>query len=288
MLTEPVLLSEAEDLLFGFLPRNKKPQFMTVRRQIGIMALLLAAAISASAADLAILRNGFSIRHERRETLNQVTRLYLGAGSTGYIDVPTEEIVSFEKDTSLPPTASTASAQNPQPASAPFRAQNIVAIVGPASQKHLIDPALITSVIRAESGFNPRAVSPKGAQGLMQLMPDTAAKLGVQNAFEPNANVDGGTRYLHDLLEYYHWDLVKALAAYNAGPQRVAQYGGVPPYRETHAYVARVIRDFNRQKLAEQRAKKAVPKQKTGSRKVVSRPPDPSTHSVRAQSGSGS
>lgn len=238
--------------------------------------------VCASAADLAILKNGFSIRHERREVINQVTRLYLEANGSGYIDVPTEDIVSFEKDTTPKPAAVPANAST-------FRAQNIADVVGPASQKHLIDPALITSVIRAESGFNPRAVSPKGAQGLMQLMPGTAAKLGVQNAFEPTANVEGGTAYLHELLEYYHWDLVKALAAYNAGPQRVAQYGGVPPYRETHAYVARVIRDFNRQKLAQQKAQAAA--RKSGSSKpagkLVSHPREPST-ATHAQSGSGS
>ncbi len=108
----------------------------------------------------------------------------------------------------------------------------------------------MNSVIRAESGFNVRAVSPKGAQGLMQLMPKTASQLGVQNAFDPQANVEGGTRYLRELLERYDFDLVKALAAYNAGPQRVEQYGGVPPYYETKVYVARIVRDFNKKKLA--------------------------------------
>ena len=259
---------------------------MKIARHLGL--LLILAAVSASAADLAVLRNGFTIRHERREVLSQVTRLYLSATGTGYVDVPTQDIVSFEKDTSPPPPPVP---DPPQAAPAPaFRAQNIGEIVGPASQRHLIDPALINSVIRAESGFNPRAVSPKGAQGLMQLMPGTAAKLGVQNVFEPSANVEGGTAYLHQLLEQYNWDLVKALAAYNAGPQRVSQYGGVPPYRETHAYVARIIRDFNRQKLAEQRAKAAAHKHSATSpvHKVVSRPVTPSTQPARVQSGSGS
>jgi membrane-bound lytic murein transglycosylase MltF len=85
----------------------------------------------------------------------------------------------------------------------------------------------------------------------MQLMPQTASQLGVANSFDPNANVEGGTRYLRELLEKYNFDVVKALAAYNAGPKRVDQYHGVPPYYETHAYIARIIRDFNRQKLAE-------------------------------------
>jgi soluble lytic murein transglycosylase-like protein len=115
-------------------------------------------------------------------------------------------------------------------------------------------------VIRAESGFKVHAVSPKGAQGLMQLMPQTASKLGVPNAFDPQANVDGGTRYLRELLEKYNFDLVKALAAYNAGPHRVDQYHGVPPYRETRHYVASIVRDFNRKKLAQQKAAKAAAK----------------------------
>ena len=88
----------------------------------------------------------------------------------------------------------------------------------------------------------------------MQLMPQTASRLGVGNSFDPSANVEGGTRYLRELLERYNFDLIKALAAYNAGPQRVEQYHGVPPYYETQAYVARIIRDFNRKKLAERKA----------------------------------
>jgi soluble lytic murein transglycosylase-like protein len=127
-------------------------------------------------------------------------------------------------------------------------------VINTVSSRHHLDPDLINSVIHAESGFNPRAVSPKGAQGLMQLMPQTASKLGVGDAFDPNANVEGGTRYLRELLERYNFDLIKALAAYNAGPQRVEQYHGVPPYYETQAYVARIIRDFNRKKLAERKA----------------------------------
>ena len=123
-------------------------------------------------------------------------------------------------------------------------------VVAAASGTYRLDPDLVNSVIRAESGFNVRAVSPKGAQGLMQLMPQTASALGVRNAFDPQANVEGGTRYLRELLERYDFDLIKALAAYNAGPERVEQYGGVPPYYETKAYVARIVRDFNKKKLA--------------------------------------
>jgi soluble lytic murein transglycosylase-like protein len=132
-------------------------------------------------------------------------------------------------------------------------------IVNAASTRSQVDADFIASVIRAESGNNPHAVSPKGAQGLMQLMPGTASKLGVKNSFDPTENVDGGVRYLRELLLLYNNDMVKVLAAYNAGPQRVQQYKGVPPYRETHAYVARVINDYNRKKLAQRKHQQNPP-----------------------------
>jgi soluble lytic murein transglycosylase-like protein len=117
----------------------------------------------------------------------------------------------------------------------------------------------VNSVIHAESGFNSRAVSPKGARGLMQLMPGTANQLGVNDAFDPQSNVAGGSRYLRELLERYNFDLVKALAAYNAGPQRVEQYRGVPPFRETRAYVARIVHEYNKKKVAQEKAAKLKP-----------------------------
>jgi soluble lytic murein transglycosylase-like protein len=214
----------------------------------------------AFATDLAVLQNGFSIRHEHREVLGSVTRLYTGADDASYVDVPTFQIAHFERDLS-PETSpdmqdkNAESATNGTPPAKPaIKAPTLDEVINRASDRHEIDPDLISSVIHAESGFNPRALSPKGAQGLMQLMPKTALNLGVANAFDPGANVEGGTRYLRELLELYNFDLVKALAAYNAGPLRVRQYRGVPPYNETRAYVARIIRDFNRKKLAEQKA----------------------------------
>jgi hypothetical protein len=194
-------------------------------------------------ADFAVLRNGFSIRHEKREVIGSVTRLYPGTDKDGYVDVPTAEIDHFEKDLSAP-VATTAVNSS----------QEMKDVINSVSSRHHLDPDLINSVIHAESDFNPRAVSRKGAQGLMQLMPQTSSQLGVANAFDPGANVEGGTRYLRELLERYDFDLIKALAAYNAGPQRVDQYHGVPPYFETQAYVARIVRDFNRKKLAERKA----------------------------------
>ena len=123
-----------------------------------------------------------------------------------------------------------------------------------AAAKNRLDPDFVASVIRAESNFKPHAVSPKGARGLMQLMPSTAAQLGVADAFDPKANIDAGTAHLNSLLNLYHDDPVKALAAYNAGAHRVEQYHGVPPYRETRAYVSKIVRDFNAKKRAQRKA----------------------------------
>jgi hypothetical protein len=212
--------------------------------QLALCIALLA--LPCLAVDSAILRNGFSILHQRRQIIGSNTRLFLNQDPTNFVDIPTAEIDHFETvpDPPTPPA-------EPKPPSAftphPF---DLNETVKSASGTYQLDPDLVTSVIRAESGFNVRAVSPKGAQGLMQLMPQTASQLGVHNAFDPQANVEAGTRYLRELLERYNFDLIKALAAYNAGPQRIDQYNGVPPYYETKAYVARIVRDFNKKKLA--------------------------------------
>ncbi len=192
---------------------------------------------------VAALRNGFTVEFDHRKVMEDTSRLYLSATGDNYIDVPSAEIVSLSQE-ALPPA----------PPPPPALTIDVKSAVAAASDKHLVDADLIASVIRAESNFNPTAVSPKGARGLMQLMPETAAKLGVRDSFDTQSNVDGGTRYLRELLARYHNDLAKALAAYNAGPERVEQYRGVPPYRETRAYVAGVIRDFNRKKLAARKA----------------------------------
>jgi soluble lytic murein transglycosylase-like protein len=118
-------------------------------------------------------------------------------------------------------------------------------IITKSAQKHGMDPALIKAVIKAESNFNHKAVSPKGAQGLMQLMPATASSLQVDDSFHPEKNIDGGVRYLRYLIRLFNGDLRLALAAYNAGEKAVMRYGGIPPYRETQDYVQRVLSYLN-------------------------------------------
>jgi len=224
-----------------------------VRFQLQIAFVLAVACGTSLAADVAVLRNGNSIRHERREVLGSVTRLYMSSVSNGYIEIPTDQIERFERDTAPPPVPTAAAPSvtrvAPQKQEALTR-EALNQVVSGAGERHQIDPDFISSVIRAESGFHQNAVSRKGAQGLMQLMPGTATELGVSNPFDPNSNVEGGTKYLRDLLVKYNFDVNKALAAYNAGPKRVDQYHGVPPYFETQAYISRIIRDFNRQKIA--------------------------------------
>jgi soluble lytic murein transglycosylase-like protein len=111
-----------------------------------------------------------------------------------------------------------------------------------SAERYGVPESLVTAVIRAESGFDPRAVSRKGARGLMQLMPSTANTLGVRDSFNPQQNIDGGVRHLRGLIERFGSNLSLAVAAYNAGEGAVARYGGIPPYPETQEYVARVMR----------------------------------------------
>lgn len=213
---------------------------MKLRFRLGITVSMLAfTSLSASPAEVAVLRNGFSIRLQRHESREAVTRLYFADSSSNYVEVPTDQIIRFEAE-ELPPA----------PALRPAPAKTLEEMISATSSSNHVDPDLIMILIAAESGFNTKAVSPKGARGLMQLMPQTASRLGVDDPLDPVANVQGGTRYLRELLDRYHDDLAKALAAYNAGPKRVEQYHGVPPYAETQTYVAKVIDDFYRKKRA--------------------------------------
>ena len=158
-------------------------------------------------------------------------------------DSPAPPVILSESKTSSSEKPQTVSGTSPAGArlTTPEALDRIVLQSAP---KHRVDPKLIRAVIATESNWNSRAVSPKGAQGLMQLIPSTARKLGVANAFDPAQNVDGGVRYLRMMLERYNGDLHKALAAYNASPGAVDRFGGVPNFRETREYIRRVTSTY--------------------------------------------
>jgi soluble lytic murein transglycosylase-like protein len=231
-------------------------------RIAAICMALEALPLSAHAAERITLRNGFELSCDHHAEVESRTRLYLSAGEDNYIEFRTEEVAAIEalpdppppKPAEAPPSANSASAKD-----AKLSEADLHEMLSKAGQAHNLDVDLLASLVKAESNGNARAVSHAGAQGLMQLMPGTAKNLGVADSFKPEENVRGGTVYLDTLLTRYHDNLALALAAYNAGPEAVARYNGIPPYRETQAYVARVIHEFNRRVLArEAQAKRAV------------------------------
>jgi hypothetical protein len=192
-------------------------------------AALLASAVAARA-DYVVLRSGARLNVTGYEILGDKYRLHLKGGVA---EVSVDDIVGIEPEEIFEPL--------PEPLSEKTPFQKIIRA---AAERYGVDADLIHCVIAVESNFNPKAVSPKNARGLMQLLPQTAAQLGVKDIFDPEQNVDGGTRYLRDLLKKYS-NLTLALAAYNAGPQRVDQYGRhVPPYLETMKYVQRIAKSY--------------------------------------------
>ncbi len=197
------------------------------------------------AAELVTLRSGFTFLCTSRVEVSAGTvRLLLAAGDrdhANYIDLPMSAIASVE----AAPEPVQAVPLLPVSASPAASSTSLPAILQRSGAAHNVSVALLAAVIRAESAGHVHAVSRTGAQGLMQLMPGTAAQLGVEDSFEPASNVNGGTTYLGRLLTRYHEDVALALAAYNAGPAAVDRYHGIPPYRETRLYVARVVREFN-------------------------------------------
>lgn len=221
---------------------------ISVRRATAILGALFACAGATSAQALAriTLRNGFTYDCARMAPADPThTRLFLAAAQdAGYVDVPTAEITAVDTLPDPPPPAA-------HQASPTAVANAIIpALLASAGAQHNIDVALLASLVHAESSGHPHAISHAGAQGLMQLMPSTARSLGVIDTFAPDQNINGGTIYLDALLTRYHNNLALALAAYNAGPGAVDRFHGIPPYRETRAYVVRVMTEFKRRKFA--------------------------------------
>ena len=190
-------------------------------------AIVLLGLGSAAHADIALLSTGTTLKvtAQRREGAMVVLSLK-GGGEVGVAATELRGVVPDEVLDEVVPGAGGA---------------DLAAMAVAAARRHSLDPDLVRAVVAVESGFRSDAVSPKGAQGLMQLMPATARALGVMDSFDPASNLDGGTRYLRALIQRYDGDLKRALAAYNAGEGAVARHGGVPPYPETMAYVRKVL-----------------------------------------------
>lgn len=221
---------------------------------LGLIWIGLAVCPLARAMEHVTLRNGFELDCVRREVVGDKIRLYLAGNGTSssadanYLEVAADSVVRVEAIADAPkPVVAVKAPDAVTPITAPTK-EEMHQMLAHAGALHHIDEDLLASVVRAESGGQVKAVSRTGAKGLMQLMPGTASAMGVDDAFQPQQNISGGTAYLDALLTRYHDNVALALAAYNAGPGAVDKYHGIPPYRETREYVARVIREFNRRK----------------------------------------
>ena len=203
-------------------------------KRAGLLLSLVVLAAPTLRAEYVVLRSGQRLRVTGYQLLGDKYRLQMAGG---VVEIAAEDVVAIEPEdsfTSLPAKAIV---------KPPYRE-----LVQAAAARYNVDADLITSVIAVESNFDPKALSRKNARGLMQLLPETAARLGVQDIYDPQENIDAGTRYLRELLEKYNNNLTLALAAYNAGPDRVEQYGRVPPFTETLSYVRRVKRSYDKSK----------------------------------------
>jgi soluble lytic murein transglycosylase-like protein len=194
-------------------------------------AILLAAAVAFAApmarADYAVLRSGARLHITGYEESNGSVKLNFEGGSA---EIPASDLLSIEPEEQF----------QALPAAAPPSTEPYADLIHAAATKNGVDEKLIRHVIAEESNFNPRAISPKRAQGLMQLLPETAARYSVANVFDPAQNIEAGAHYLKDLLARYSGNLKLALAAYNAGPEEVDRYAGIPPFPETQKYVKQI------------------------------------------------
>ncbi|HEX2665732.1 MAG TPA: lytic transglycosylase domain-containing protein [Candidatus Acidoferrum sp.] len=221
----------------------------------GALALLLALLAAPFArAEYIVLRSGERLHVTAYQLLGDTYRLQLQGG---WVDVQAADVLKIEPEevfAPLVPDPPVTPASAPSgPYAPPYRE-----LVRAAALRYGVDAELISSVMEVESNFDAKAISPKNARGLMQLLPETAARLGVKDIFDPQQNIEGGTRYLKELLQLYNNNLTLALAAYNAGPEKVQKYGNVPPYRETVSYVNQVKRKYQKSKSASS-AKPATP-----------------------------
>jgi soluble lytic murein transglycosylase-like protein len=200
----------------------------------------LVTALPAFAGEYAVLSSGFRIHADRHEVEGSSIRLFT---QDGMIEVPASSVASFEAEEYMAPVPTPAA---PVPVAAPSpKTTDPKILVHEAAVRNSLPPAFVASVAKVESAMKQNAVSPKGAIGVMQLMPATAQAMNA-DPHNTEQNIDAGTRLLRDLLVKYDGDVVKALAAYNAGPGAVDKYAGLPPYRETQDYVNKVIRDYQK------------------------------------------
>src|ERR1700691_467330 len=199
-------------------------------RITALLVVLAALAVMAPAAsaDYAVLRSGARLHVTGYQLDGERVRLSVSGGT---VEIAASELIDVEPEDQFPA---------PPSANADFGAR-YANLIHASAQKHGVDANLIAHVIAAESNFDPKAVSRKRALGLMQLLPETAARYAVSNIFDPAQNIEAGTHYLKDLLARYGGNLRFALAAYNAGPETVDRYGGVPPFPETQSYVRQVM-----------------------------------------------
>jgi len=204
---------------------------------------------AARAGEYVVLGTGFRLHADRHELDGDRVRIFAGAG---VVEMPAASVAGYEREEAVPVAVPVALPPvEPQPAPPAVVAlppSTPTELASQAAKKFLLPDAFVRSVMKAESAFQPDAVSPKGAIGLMQLMPDTARALGV-DPHDPHQNAEGGAQYLRELLARYESEpdqVLLALAAYNAGPAAVERYHGVPPYRETREYILRVLRNWDR------------------------------------------
>ena len=212
-------------------------------KNLFLALVLLSFAAPALRAEYVVLRSGQRLTITGYQLLGDKYRFQLNGG---FIEIPAAEVITIEPEEVFTPIV-----VPPNPSALGANA-HFGQFIQSASKRYNVDADLISSVIAIESNFNPKAVSRRNARGLMQLIPGTASRLGVQNIFDPRENIDAGTRYLGELLHRYDNDLILALAAYNAGPQRVQKYGRVPPFAETQSYVRRVKRTYDQRKVPAQ------------------------------------